>query len=216
MKTLIGIFGASGFAREVMPLLRAQLDPATERAVFVDLEGSAPINGYEVLDEASFHAFEGLRRFVVAIADAELRRCITTKAEAAGAKPFQIRSGSAEVLDNAEIGPGAILCGHTTVTSNVRIGVGFHLNIYSYVAHDSVIGDYVTFAPHVACNGNVVIEDGAYIGTGAVLRQGSPSEPLIIGAGAIVGMGAVVLKNVLPGATVVGIPAQSVSKRSKG
>jgi acetyltransferase-like isoleucine patch superfamily enzyme len=54
----------------------------------------------------------------------------------------------------------------------------------------------------------VHIEDYAYIGTGAVLKQGTEDKPLIIGKGAVVGMGAVVTKDVAPGAVVVGNPAR--------
>ena len=99
-----------------------------------------------------------------------------------------------------------------TLTSNIRIGRQFHANIYSYVAHDCVIGDFVTFAPGVKCNGNVVIEDHAYIGTGAVIKQGRPGQPLVIGRGAVVGMGAVVTRDVPAGATVVGNPAKLMNK----
>jgi acetyltransferase-like isoleucine patch superfamily enzyme len=76
-----------------------------------------------------------------------------------------------------------------------------------------VIGDFVTFAPGVHCNGNVLIEDHAYIGAGAILRQGKPGEPLVIGRGAVVGMGAVVTRNVAPGTTVVGNPARVMAPR---
>lgn len=107
---------------------------------------------------------------------------------------------------------GAILAPFVTITSNVRIGKNFHANIYCYVAHDCVIGDFVTFAPAVRCNGNVVIEDHAYIGTGAILKQGRPDKPLVIGRGAVVGMGAVVTKDVPPGVTVVGNPARPLIK----
>ncbi|POC04420.1 acetyltransferase, partial [Vibrio vulnificus] len=103
------------------------------------------------------------------------------------------------ILDANEIGEGAILCPFTMITSNAKIGKGFHANIYSYVAHDCVIGDYVTFAPNVMCNGNVHVHDHAYIGTGAVIKQGTPNKPLIIGEGAVVGMGAVVTKSVKAG-----------------
>lgn len=111
-------------------------------------------------------------------------------------------------MTRVKIGPGAILCGFTQFTSDITIGTGFHANIYSYVAHDCRIGDYVTFTPVVKCNGNVEIGDHAYIGTGAILKQGVPGQPLRVGAGAVVGMGAVVTKDVAPGETVVGNPAR--------
>ena len=106
------------------------------------------------------------------------------------------------------VGAGAVLSPFVTITSNVRIGQHFHANLYSYVEHDCVVGDFVTFAPGVHCNGNVVVEDHAYIGTGAILKQGQPGKPLVIGRGAVVGMGAVVTKSVAPGVTVVGNPAR--------
>lgn len=99
-----------------------------------------------------------------------------------------------------------------TLTSDIKIGQHFHANIYSYVAHDCVIGDYVTFAPNVKCNGNIIIEDHAYIGTGAVLKQGTPDNPLVIGSGAVVGMGAVVTKSVPANTTVIGNPAKPLIK----
>ena len=45
-----------------------------------------------------------------------------------------------------------------------------------------------TFAPNVCCNGNVHVHDYAYVGTGAVLKQGTPDKPLVIGEGAVIGM----------------------------
>lgn len=53
-----------------------------------------------------------------------------------------------------------------------------------------------------------MVFDHAYIGTGAVIKQGLPGKPLVIGWDAVVSMGAVVTKNVPPGATVVGNPAR--------
>ena len=51
------------------------------------------------------------------------------------------------------------------------------------------------------------------IGAGAMIKQGTPDQPLVIGVGAIVGMGAVVTKSVPAGATVVGNPARIVTKK---
>ncbi|MDG2333395.1 MAG: acetyltransferase [Myxococcota bacterium] len=141
---------------------------------------------------------------------------LVEKCAGAGLRFFEVAAREHVRYDQVEVGPGAIFCSHTTVTSNVSIGSHFHCNIYSYVEHDCVIGDFVTFAPRVSCNGNVVIGDGAYIGTGAVIKQGTPDRPLRIGEGAVVGMGAVVTRDVAPGATVVGNPARPLEKRAGG
>ena len=34
------------------------------------------------------------------------------------------------------------------------------------------------------CNGNVIIEDDVYVGTGSIIKQGKPGRPLVIGKGA--------------------------------
>lgn len=116
---------------------------------------------------------------------------------------MSVTAPTARRLDEVETGAGAIFCDFSMITSNVVIGRHFHANIYSYVAHDCVIGDYVTLAPGAKVNGNVHVKDLAYVGTGAIIKQGRPDEPVVIGEGAVVGMGAVVTKSVPPGAVVV-------------
>jgi acetyltransferase-like isoleucine patch superfamily enzyme len=114
------------------------------------------------------------------------------------------------LLDGSSIGEGSILCGFSHVTSNATIGRHFQANIYSYVAHDCVVGDFVTLAPSAKINGAVVLEDHVYVGTGAVIKQGSQDRPIVIGRGAVIGMGAVVTRSVDPGVTVVGNPARQL------
>lgn len=216
--TLYAIFGVSGCGRGVMPVARQMLQrqqPDGWELVFVDdRPPAAVVNGHRVMTWDAFLAADAPTKYVnVAIANSTIREKLVTRAIAAGIPPFSVVAENTVVMDGNEIGEGAILCPFVTVTSNVRIGRHFHANLYSYVEHDCVIGDYVTFAPAVRCNGNVVIEDHAYIGAGAVLRQGRPGEPLVIGRGAVVGMGAVVTKNVLPGVTVVGNPARAIDKQ---
>jgi sugar O-acyltransferase (sialic acid O-acetyltransferase NeuD family) len=213
-----GIFGASGYGREVLPLVRQQLQAEFTAGladlVFVDDEPSAPvINGQRVLTYAQWMAEPaGSRHMNVAIANSQVRQKLVERCTADGVQFFEVRAANVVQLDDVQVGQGAVLCPFVTLTSNVRIGQHFHGNIYSYVAHDCVIGDFVTFAPGVMCNGNVHIEDHAYIGTGAVIKQGLPGAPLVIGRGAVVGMGAVVTKSVPSGVTVVGNPARTLIK----
>ncbi|MDS4053607.1 acetyltransferase [Accumulibacter sp.] len=215
MKHLIAVYGASGCGREVMPLARhsaraASGDDDTIELVFVD-DGYAcgEVNGHRLLTYAQFLAEPaGRRSATLAIANSSVRERLAAQCVADGVEPFEVVAANACVLDCNAIGEGAILCGFTTVTSNVRIGRYFHANIYSSVAHDCVLGDFVTLAPSVKVNGNVVVEEHAYIGTGAIIKQGSPGNPLVIGKRAVIGMGAVVTKSVPAGATVVGNPAR--------
>ena len=214
MKTpLFAVYGASGFGREVMPLAREQLARqgiATDRLVFVDDHPvAAMVNGQRVLDYAAFLDMPaGERHAVLAIAAGGVRERLAARCRTDGVRPWTVSAANVVVLDDVTLGEGAILCPFVTLTSNIRIGSQFHANLYSYVAHDCRIGDYVTFAPAVRCNGNIVIEDHAYIGTGAVIKQGQPDRPLVIGRGAVVGMGAVVTRDVPPDVTVVGNPAR--------
>lgn len=217
-QALYAVYGASGFGREVMPLARAQLlalGVPHNRLVFVDdaADEGQTTNGQRVMRYESFLAEPAEARFAaLAIANNLVREKLADRLRDDGVLPWSLAAANVVVLDDVAVGEGALLCPFVTLTSNIRIGRQFHANIYSYVAHDCVIGDFVTFAPGVKCNGNIVIEDHAYIGTGAVIKQGKPGEPLVIGRGAVVGMGAVVTKNVPAGATVVGNPARIMNK----
>lgn len=215
IKIIFGLYGAGGFAREVMPLV-ASITGEMHRVYFVETTPATnEVNGYPVIYEDEFLAMTDRKRyFNIAISDSRIREKLANTCMAKDIVPMSIQSPHAIIYDRNEIGEGAILCAHTLITSNAKIGRFFHANIYSYVAHDCMIGDFVTFAPNVHCNGHVHIHDHAYIGTGAILRNGTATKPLIIGEGAVVGMGAIVTKNVAPYTTVVGNPARPLDKKS--
>lgn len=214
MKVLVGIFGAGGFAREVMPLARQQATGDIE-LVFVETHPmSSTVNGTRVLSEEDFFSIDCWQRlFNVAIADSCTRERLATRCLERGARPWSIHAPDVVVYDHNEISEGSILCAGAIVTSNTKIGRFFHANLGSYVAHDCVIGEFVTFAPRVHCNGNVRIGDHAYVGTGAIIKQGSSDRPLIVGERSVIGMGAVVTKDVPDGITVVGNPARPLGTK---
>lgn len=68
MTRLLGVFGSSGFAREVMPLVRAQA-ASGDRVVFVDRAAGPAINGHEVIDEAEFFGWDGDRLRAASVID---------------------------------------------------------------------------------------------------------------------------------------------------
>ena len=214
---LYAIYGANGCGRGVMPLAREQLkklDVSLDRLVFVDdYLREEVVNGHRVLTYSEFSETEASEhRVVIAIANSAVRKKMAVRCVNDGLKFWSVKASNTVIMDDVRIGEGAIMNPFVTLTSNIKIGQHFHANINSYVEHDCVIGDYVTFAPAVKCNGNVVIEDHAYIGAGAIIKQGEPGKPMVIGQGAVVGMGAVVTKSISAGTTVVGNPAQQPVK----
>lgn len=218
MTKLYAIYGASGCGRSLMPVARQQLAREQDRSeiVFIDDAQTAitTVNAHRAMNYASFLVEPAVQKQVlIAIANSQVREKIANRLEADGIQLWSVMADNVVLMDDVQIAAGAALSPFVTITSNIKIGKCFHANLYSYVEHDCVIGDFVTFAPGVKCNGNIHIQDHAYIGAGAMIKQGSPDQPLVIGTGAIVGMGAVVTKSVPAGVTVVGNPARIVESR---
>ncbi|RXJ77987.1 acetyltransferase [Arcobacter sp. F155] len=214
MNNVYGIYGASGFGKEVLPLVKEQFG-VESKIVFVD-DGNVPnkLLGCDILNFEQFVNHNGKKRVTIAIANSKIREKLTVKCLEKGIEIFDVKASNCVVLEDEKMGEGSILCPFVTLTSDITIGKSFQANIYSYVAHDCVIGDYVTFAPAVKCNGNVHVGDHAYIGTGAIIHQGKPNRPLRIGKGAVVAAGAVVTKSVPDGMTVFGNPAIEFTKEN--
>lgn len=190
-----------------MPLLRAQCQQS--KLVFID-DGQASnhVNGHDIVTWIDFIERQADAKAVsIAISASRIRQNLAEKCASANIPLIEARAASVVQMDDVIIENGACLSPFVTLTSNIRIGRCFHANLYSYVEHDCIIGDFVTFAPGAKVNGNVTIGDHAYIGSGAIIRQG-----VTIGVDAVVGMGAVVTRDVPPGVTVVGNPAKPLIK----
>lgn len=220
MSDVYAIYGSGGYAREVMPLLREFVamisKTANDEIYFIDdfIEPNSVINGYEVytFDEL-VSKFSGKKiHCCIAIADRKARENLTNRCLENDIQMISIKSINSVVMDEVNIGEGSVLSPFVTITSNVTIGKSFHANLYSYVAHDCVIGDFVTFAPAVKCNGNVHIKSGAYIGTGAIIHPGTKDNPIVIGTNTKVAAGSVVTKSIPDNVTVIGNPAQILTK----
>ncbi len=126
------------------------------------------------------------------------------------------------VGDRSRIGP------FVEIQNGVEIGADCKIQSHTFVCEGVTIGDRVFVGhgvmfvndkhPRATNVGGELqgsddwtmlatrIEDGASIGSGAVVLGG-----VAIGAGALVGAGAVVTRDVAPGATVAGNPARPLS-----
>jgi acetyltransferase-like isoleucine patch superfamily enzyme len=102
------------------------------------------------------------------------------------------------------IGPRTTIGANTTICrgslSDTIIGADCHIDDHVHIAHGVVLGNHVIVVANAMIAGSVVVEDDVWIGPSASIMQG-----VRIGEGATIGMGAVVLRDVLPGETIVGV-----------
>jgi len=216
----IYIAGASGFAAELTEYIE---DNNKLNDIHVNIEGYLDINDLEynryhfsfpfLGNEREFD-FNKNSKVLIPVSNNILRSELFNYFKSKDCLLPSFIHRSCFISKSSNISEGAILCPFVTITSNAKIGIGFHANIYSYIAHDCVIGDFVTFAPSVKCNGNVEIGDNVYIGTGVIIKQGKNNRPLKIGKNVIISAGAVVTKSVPDDTTVFGNPAIELTKEN--
>jgi sugar O-acyltransferase (sialic acid O-acetyltransferase NeuD family) len=111
---------------------------------------------------------------------------------------------SAVISQSASLGAGAQILSLANISAGTILGEACIVNSKASIDHECQIGNGVHIAPGATLCGCVNVGDNAFIGAGSVILP-----RITIGNGSIVGAGAVVTKNVPPGVTVVGNPANS-------
>jgi sugar O-acyltransferase (sialic acid O-acetyltransferase NeuD family) len=169
-------------------------------------------NGLPVLSfEAASQCFSGAS-VVGAVGSPRTRQVLMEKAVAAGFKPKTLIHPRVERSRWIEIGAGTVICAGTILTTNIEIERHVQINLDCTVGHDVILGAYATLAPGVHVSGWVHFGQRVYVGTGAVIMNGTPESPITIGDDVVIGAGAFVSKSVPAGLTVVGVAARPLPR----
>jgi sugar O-acyltransferase (sialic acid O-acetyltransferase NeuD family) len=111
----------------------------------------------------------------------------------------------AHVPSTVRVGPGSVILATAVATAAMRIGAHVAVMPGTVLTHDDEVSDYATFGAGVRLSGGVTVEMGAYVGSGALVR-----EYRTIGTWSLVGMGAVVTCDIPPREVWAGVPARRV------
>lgn len=207
------IYGGGGFAREVAWLAESCQDQGEpyEVVAFVDDDRQQQgriLNGIPVVSLDVAAAKHQGARIVAAVGDPATRKTLMERAELSRWVPATLVHERTELSRFVEIGEGTVVCAGNILTTNIRLGRHVHVNLDCTIGHDVILGDFTTLAPGVHVSGWVHMGERVYVGTGAVIINGTAERPIIIGDGAVVGAGACVTKSVASDVTVVGVPAR--------
>ena len=211
MKNLV-IIGAGGVGRETALIVQQinQLDDTWNLVGFVDdnLDNFGKvINGYSVIGGIdTLELLDEDYYVVIAIANYKVKKSIVERLK--GKFKFAtIVHPKVWIHDFMTLGEGSIIYEGAILTSNIEIGNHVIVCPKCGVGHDSKVKDYVSLLWNVNVSGNDLIDEGVLMGTGSTVIQGKT-----IGKGATIGAGAVVVDNVDPFSTAVGVPAKVIKR----
>lgn len=220
MTRRIAIFGAGGFAREVLQIIldinasEASCQPWQPVGFVVDpaYVNDTLIHGLPILGSLEWLKANPDVDVVIAVGFSAVRRRIAEKirSELSNSFPVLIHP-RAWVGRQVAIGPGSIICAGALMTTDIHIGEHVHINIGCTIGHDAVLSSFVTLNPSVNVSGNVEIAEGVEVGTRSVLIPHA-----CIGEWSIVGAGSVVTKSLPANVTAVGTPAKVIKSRDVG
>jgi acetyltransferase EpsM len=202
----IAVLGAGGHATVIVATLHAMGREVT--ALFDDApeHHGCYVLGVPVCGPIADVTKSSCTHAIIGVGDNSTRKRISQEIEiewTTAVHPFSA------VHPGVPIGPGSVVFAGGVVQPGARIGAHVILNTKASVDHHCQVGDYSHVADgHVG--GSALLGEGVFLALGATVLPG-----LNIGDWAVVGAGAVVVRNVEPATTVVGVPARPIRRRSR-
>jgi len=208
------ILGASGFAKEVYCIFLDfnKVKPQWEVLGFIDdnrEKHGKVLCGKSVLGDFSW--FQGIDRseikVIPGVSSGKIKKIFDERARKLGLVFCTIIHPSVIISPFVDVGDGTVIAGGNIITADIEIGRHVSINMNCTVGHDTVLEDYSNAAPGVHLSGNVLVKEGADLGTGTAVIQG-----LTIGKWSVIGANASVIKNIPDYVTAVGVPAKVIKE----
>ena len=215
MKPKLVIWGASGHARVVADIIRAEqsyeiagfLDDQNPERAQTEFCGTLILGGQEQLEGL---LKRGISHLIVAVGDCQARLRLSALAQSIG---FKLATGihpRATIAADVHIGDGTVIMAGAVINPGAHIGENVIINTCASVDHDCVIEDGVHISPGGRLAGNIIAGRAAWIGIGATIING-----IRIGAGAIIGAGSIVLRDIPDDVCAYGVPAKIIKRTVK-
>lgn len=205
----IVLIGAGGHGKVVLDILQCE---GKHRIIgFLDADVSlhdTEVAGVPVLGGINqLHKLKSkkVRGAIVSIGDNRVRLQYAREASEAGLDLIQAVHPRAVVSRSARLGRNVVVAASAVICADAVIGDSCIINTAAVIDHETIIGEAVHVCPGANLAGRVRVEDLVMIGMGANIIQ-----CLTVGARSVIGAGTVVLKDIPPDCTAVGVPARIV------
>ena len=149
-------------------------------------------------------------RYFVAIGDVDCRKMWFDRVQDMGLDLINIIDASAIISESATLGVGNFIGKMAVINADARIGDDNIINTKALVEHECRVGNHNHLSTNSVINGNVIVEDSVFLGSSSVCNG-----QLTIGHDAVIGSGSVVIKDVPPMVTMVGVPARIIKRRNQ-
>lgn len=210
------LVGSGGFGRETAELVRAINDaesgaPRWELLGFLDddpdrwgtsMSGTPVIGGLDALGELQD------ARVVVCTGhpgDFTSKKRIVHRLGLAPERYATLVHPSVTLPASCRLGEGSVVMAGVVATTDIQLGAHLGVMPAAVFTHDDRLDNFVTVGAGVRVAGTVHVREGAYLGSGCLIRENRS-----IGAWALIGMGAVVTGDVPAGEVWAGTPARFV------
>ncbi len=201
------IIGAGGFGRELYVWASHHPDcgRAWTLAGFLDDNPDAlgKFGGFAPVYPLTGHKPAPGILYLIGLGMPNLKEKLVSPLVASGAEFLTFIHPQALIGARVKLGQGVVICPGAILSVDIEIGDFAMVNLNCTIGHDASIGPWTSLSAQCDITGYVRVADRVFMGSRAsVIPEKS------VGSRAIVGAGAVVVRDVPPDVTVVGIPAR--------